>query len=441
MIGTFPIGSKTFGAASAAARARRIPAFKRSRARSVWLVEIRLLNSGPTLYLSDRNVTVQGQRYEYYLDDLSGLGEELRRADSGGLNADIALVFDNGRYQGYNRLVEIGETYPFDGAGVTIKAAYLDDDGTLLDLETVYKGVIEGPTGITPLAFECRVSSLEFFSDRAWKQAAINNTDFPNAWEDLGMYEPIIYGSDVLVPALRVDWGARTTLKSDISDSDTTIELSDASRLPASGSVWIDDEKVSYTGKSGNSLTGCTRGVSDSAASHSRGAEVVEHKDQYDSLLAGHELHTVGDIYAEIEGALLRVTAGVSAVLSGGKHLLRATSLITLDETDIENIFASTEKTVDRSSTNLPVQLSYFNSGGFKAMTLNFPAAPSGTLSDIRTSISYSITVLENPSAQIDFYLGPGTSYKKIATVKADGTVENHIGNSFEISESSWQTR
>jgi len=53
----------------------------------------------------------------------------------------------------------------------------------------------------------------------------------------------------------------RTTLASDITASDMTISLTDASGFPSSGSVWIGCEKVSYTGKSGNDLTGCTRGV------------------------------------------------------------------------------------------------------------------------------------------------------------------------------------
>jgi hypothetical protein len=162
------IGSKTIGGAASAPKARRIPASQRNRAKSVCLVEIALLNSGPTLYLSDRNVTVRGQRYEDYLSDLTGPGEELSRRDSEGLNSEIDLEFDNSRYRGYGCLIEAGEAYPFEGAECVIKTAWLDDDGELLELETVFKGSLDEPCEITLSGFACRVSSMEFSADIKW---------------------------------------------------------------------------------------------------------------------------------------------------------------------------------------------------------------------------------------------------------------------------------
>ena len=56
---------------------------------------------------------------------------------------------------------------------------------------------------------------------------------------------------------------AVSTLASTINSSATTIALVDASRFPSiGGTVLIESELVNYTGKSGNSLTGCTRGAS-----------------------------------------------------------------------------------------------------------------------------------------------------------------------------------
>jgi len=69
-----------------------------------------------------------------------------------------------------------------------------------------------------------------------------------------------------------------TYLDEDISDTDTTITVKDASVLPSSGRVRIDNEYIDYTGKSGNDLTGCTRGAAGSTASvHSEGAEVLNY--------------------------------------------------------------------------------------------------------------------------------------------------------------------
>lgn len=52
------------------------------------------------------------------------------------------------------------------------------------------------------------------------------------------------------------------TLNQDINDSVSSIELVDATRFPTLGAVLIENEVVSYTGKTGNTLTGCSRGGS-----------------------------------------------------------------------------------------------------------------------------------------------------------------------------------
>jgi hypothetical protein len=61
-----------------------------------------------------------------------------------------------------------------------------------------------------------------------------------------------------------------------INSSVTTIALTDTSTYPMSGTVQIGSEKISYTDKSGNTLTGCVRGAeSTTAASHEQYTEVT----------------------------------------------------------------------------------------------------------------------------------------------------------------------
>jgi len=75
---------------------------------------------------------------------------------------------------------------------------------------------------------------------------------------------------------------ATTTLNGGINDATTTIVLTDASQFPSSGTcyVQIDSEEISYTGISGNTLTGVTREVRNtSKASHSNGATVTNSTD------------------------------------------------------------------------------------------------------------------------------------------------------------------
>jgi len=57
-----------------------------------------------------------------------------------------------------------------------------------------------------------------------------------------------------------INESARDKLLNSITASQSTIPLSDASEFPnESGIVMIDNELIAYTGKSGNTLTGCTR--------------------------------------------------------------------------------------------------------------------------------------------------------------------------------------
>lgn len=65
-----------------------------------------------------------------------------------------------------------------------------------------------------------------------------------------------------------------------LSDSDTTITLTSASAFPSSGTVLIESELITYSGKSTNDLTGCTRGVlGTTAASHADGTAVTDATD------------------------------------------------------------------------------------------------------------------------------------------------------------------
>ena len=57
-----------------------------------------------------------------------------------------------------------------------------------------------------------------------------------------------------------------STLASDITDSSVTITLADATDFDSSGEIRIAEERITYTGKSGNDLTGCARGANSTTA-------------------------------------------------------------------------------------------------------------------------------------------------------------------------------
>jgi len=70
--------------------------------------------------------------------------------------------------------------------------------------------------------------------------------------------------------------GVTSTLAGAEAADQTTITLADASSFPSSGSIKIGSEVITYTGKSSNDLTGCTRGVVGAAAAHASGATVTQ---------------------------------------------------------------------------------------------------------------------------------------------------------------------
>jgi len=79
----------------------------------------------------------------------------------------------------------------------------------------------------------------------------------------------------------------QTELASAVADTDTTIPLLDASKLPpapnlATIGVGEDAETILYTGKSGNNLTNVTRGFQGTAKSWPQGTKVARNFTAYD---------------------------------------------------------------------------------------------------------------------------------------------------------------
>ena len=71
--------------------------------------------------------------------------------------------------------------------------------------------------------------------------------------------------------------GATSTLNGDISNSANTVTVASGTDFTSSGKIKIGGEIITYTGKSTNDLTGCTRGTeSTTAAAHTSGDTVKQ---------------------------------------------------------------------------------------------------------------------------------------------------------------------
>ena len=81
--------------------------------------------------------------------------------------------------------------------------------------------------------------------------------------------------SDVLEAYVSSSGSPDTTLASALTAVATSIVLSDASTFSSTGTIQIEEESITYTGKTGNTLTGASRGqFGSSAASHAIGTIV-----------------------------------------------------------------------------------------------------------------------------------------------------------------------
>lgn len=114
-------------------------------------------------------------------------------------------------------------------------------------------------------------------ADEGWTSTIIggvlvmtNNFDNPQYWA-LTDGKPL---SSQLMQDL-TNWPSLTLLDGAINDSVTTITVDSTEDFPSAGTMNIGSEKISYTGVTSTTFTGCTRGASGTtAASHSDNVEV-----------------------------------------------------------------------------------------------------------------------------------------------------------------------
>jgi len=276
----------------------------------VWLLQI---DSGSTYYYSDRAVTVDAQAYGARVVEWGDIKAVNKRMTGGGVINALSLT-----------VTEIPTSISSQIAIANEVRVYAWFDGeSLTDTLLMFKGTITDPIEVTETAITFKVAGYEE-SKNAVVGELITATEFSGAHEySLGKVKPIIYGQAYAHECLPVDAGSTTTLTVDIDDTSTAaIDVTDTASFPSSGDVWIESEKVTYTGKTATTFTGITRGAgSTTQTAHSRGAYAVEDQTNYDYLIAGHSIQTPDAVY--INGVAL--TTGWSKVESGGNSLLRIT--------------------------------------------------------------------------------------------------------------------
>lgn len=137
----------------------------RARLAPVRMVEIALADSGPTLYLADRAVLVQGQQYEDYLIDVGEIATACSILGGCATGSPVQVRMKNDPYAGYQSLAAIEAAHPFTGARCVLKQAYLSHAGEPSEPEVVFEGIAQGPVEIGPMGLTCVLWPMDRAAD------------------------------------------------------------------------------------------------------------------------------------------------------------------------------------------------------------------------------------------------------------------------------------
>ena len=201
--------------------------------------------------------------------------------------------------------IEIAQLFIDRGAG-----ASFNDLSALTGAEQtwIFRGEVASVTSVDEGSIE-----LELIAELPQIPWIYANDETKNDPRDVGKRLPIVYGAAKHVSV--IGWAVGrgySTLAAAATKTATTIELTDASRFPASGSASIGAEVISWTGKSGNQLTTVTRGASSTrAVAHKLGEPVIETVTSGVWIAAGHPCRAIGAVYCKspFNSVLVRIQA------------------------------------------------------------------------------------------------------------------------------------
>jgi len=171
---------------------------------------------------------------------------------------------------------------------ITTSSAHGASTGDIVQLDAV---TLPGGTGLSASNFEDK--KFEITSVPSTTTFTITSSEAATATVSTGgsmtckMYEVVGpqeqtygYGWGVGNWGGTVDSATTTTVNEALDATETTITLTDASAFPTAGTIQVDSELITYTGKSSNDLTGCTRGaLGTTAATHDNGATATDASD------------------------------------------------------------------------------------------------------------------------------------------------------------------
>lgn len=264
----------------------------RSDARLIYLLEIQLTSpSALTLRFCDGALSAQrylamGQEWEPVVIDWGELAEAMNAVNLDGRPSTAAITISNTALVGATgrKLHELmrspfntGGTYEWAFAKAIVRLL-LDPGHDVSDVVALQTFYLEEPDEIGETTITLKMSDAALMFEDKLAITKISRDLFPFASPAVvGREVPRAFGTIKNVKAIPVVDGISATLSADITAAATSLTLDDASGLPATGTLQIDAEHLSYTVKNGNAISGITRGANSTKASaHTAASRVYE---------------------------------------------------------------------------------------------------------------------------------------------------------------------
>ena len=442
---------------------------------------IRLLQiefSGLTLYLCDRVWGSAGSECEFNSQLYEPLVLQWNDIQCGKIDpvsyqttpSGTQVVIDNNTpVGGATRFASLFSDYDPHYVVVTISEIF-NGASAAGDKIDIFKGQIEDILDMETDKITLTCTGFELDIANKFSFDVVEADTYPDADPDyIGKMLPQAYGEAEKVPFMAVDAGNFNTTSASLTDSATTVSLHDASLFASSGTVQVEAEQMTYAAKSGNSLTGLTRGVnSTTAAAHDAGSVIAEIQTTY-TYIIGHAVKAIDTIYVDNikqESSIYTAYTGQTGdenssypgkaciVFNTLPTLLRQTVVVdnigvsdTIDVVDTITV-TNTLDTADQRFT-FYLEATETNIGKLESLdvnshildydtttTITFQSAPAGTLSDIYVEYSYEFREIGTPvfTADRDFYLDGIL----IASYKSDSGFTEYQESPIRVYKASW---
>ena len=216
-----------------------------------------------------------------------------------------------------------------------------------------------------------------------------------------------------------------STLSADITSASTTISLADAGDFASSGTIRIAEEQITYTGKSTNDLTGCTRGANSTTA---KAHKLEVYTEKYVAIASAEAASPVG-LYGILESTLTdtSVINEETLELMASKELLnRMTPIVRISlipneaYSDVAELVVGDKVTVTDAESDI--------SGDYRIVAINYEDNYGNLSMEIQVS-NRSLTFIEQMEKQREA--------TKNLSVYAQGATNIYAINNYENADAS----